>query len=316
MRLEHFHYLLEIGRLRSISAAARALNIGQMRLSTIVRQAELEVGFPIFKRTSKGVKLTVAGEQFMALAWEINIKYEILMSLKKREAESDPLITLLISPSIALRAAIPLTEAFYSFSLPGRLKFEERPSRTTRELLLQRYSNIGIAYLNEYDMRYLERQEDSTGLQVEPLLEDRFCLLIGKDHPLAGRDYVTAQDIRGEHLARPRRLDSGIMPETLQINCKYVTGFSGFDTMCQAIAELGMVGLVPEFLRADDCALDPARFRFIPLRGEGHANRIHACLLTCKGRRLLHQEQLLILCIQEYFKQARAQLQGDENDEN
>ncbi|MBM6722611.1 helix-turn-helix domain-containing protein [Pseudoflavonifractor phocaeensis] len=51
MKLEHFRYFLEIGRLHSISAAARSLHIRQTTLSAIVKGAEEELGYPIFRRT-------------------------------------------------------------------------------------------------------------------------------------------------------------------------------------------------------------------------------------------------------------------------
>ena len=40
MKLEQFHYLLEINRLRSISAAARSLHIRQTTLSAMVKTVE------------------------------------------------------------------------------------------------------------------------------------------------------------------------------------------------------------------------------------------------------------------------------------
>ena len=80
MKLEHFRYLLEVGRLHSISAAARSLHIRQTTLSAIVKSAEEELGYPIFRRTPSGVAATAAGERFLVLAWEINLKYEELLS--------------------------------------------------------------------------------------------------------------------------------------------------------------------------------------------------------------------------------------------
>ena len=74
MKLEHFHYLLEIYRLHSISAAARKLHIKQTTLSAIVKAAEEEIGFSIFQRTPGGVTTTPAGEELMSLAWEINLR--------------------------------------------------------------------------------------------------------------------------------------------------------------------------------------------------------------------------------------------------
>ena len=74
MKLEHFRYLLEVGRLHSISAAARALHIRQTTVGAIVRSVEEELGYPIFLRAPGGVTAAVPGERSVVLAWEINLK--------------------------------------------------------------------------------------------------------------------------------------------------------------------------------------------------------------------------------------------------
>ena len=63
IHLEHFQYMLEIDRCRSISAAARSLGLVQTTLSSIVKTVESALGFPIFQRTPNGVAPTVLGEQ-------------------------------------------------------------------------------------------------------------------------------------------------------------------------------------------------------------------------------------------------------------
>ena len=129
MKLEHFHYLLEIHRFHSISAASRKLHIGQTTLSAIVKAAEEEVGFQIFQRAPEGVLTTSAGEKFMTLAWEINLQYEKLMALKRRTTAGAPSINVLMAPTISVRLSIPLLEQFYRFNIPVRRRhppFRER----------------------------------------------------------------------------------------------------------------------------------------------------------------------------------------------
>ena len=117
MKLEQFHYLLEINRLRSISAAARSLHIRQTTLSAMVKTVEEEVGFPIFQRAPTGVIATPAGEQFMSLAWEINVKYDELLSLKQRSIDGSQTISLLLAPSLLPVLSIPLTQRFHKFGV-------------------------------------------------------------------------------------------------------------------------------------------------------------------------------------------------------
>ena len=56
MQLEYFPYVLEIGRQKSVSAAAKTLNLRQTTLSSILSSVEEEVGFSIFCRMSLCIK--------------------------------------------------------------------------------------------------------------------------------------------------------------------------------------------------------------------------------------------------------------------
>ena len=92
IHLEHFQYMLEIDRCRSISAAARSLGLVQTTLSSIVKNVESALGFPIFQRTPNGVAPTVFGEQFLTLGGEIRVRFEELLRLKSGVSGSiDPI---------------------------------------------------------------------------------------------------------------------------------------------------------------------------------------------------------------------------------
>ena len=67
MRLEHFQYIVEIARCKSMSKASKKLFITQPSLSTAIQSLETELGFPIFKRSAAGVALTEKGEALTAV---------------------------------------------------------------------------------------------------------------------------------------------------------------------------------------------------------------------------------------------------------
>ena len=158
MKLEHFRYLLEVGRLHSISAAARALHIRQTTLSAIVRNTEEELGYPIFLRAPGGVTATVPGERFLVLAWEINLKYEELMSLKQHFSGDDPTIRLLLPPSVGSCLPAILSQEFYRYELRGNLAFEECISVSVGREILKGPANLGLAYLTEENIAQLHAE--------------------------------------------------------------------------------------------------------------------------------------------------------------
>ena len=60
MNLLHLKYAIEVAKTSSITKAAENLFMGQPNLSRAIRELEENLGFDIFRRTSKG-----AGEIFM-----------------------------------------------------------------------------------------------------------------------------------------------------------------------------------------------------------------------------------------------------------
>ncbi|RMT71271.1 hypothetical protein ALP42_200133 [Pseudomonas savastanoi pv. nerii] len=65
MELRHLRYFVTVAEHLSVSKAARHLHIVQPALSRQIRELEQDLGVDLFRRSSKGVELTPAGEQFI-----------------------------------------------------------------------------------------------------------------------------------------------------------------------------------------------------------------------------------------------------------
>ena len=65
MNTQHFQYLVEIERTRSISQAAKNLFLSQPNLSRVIHELEESLGFAIFERTSRGVTPTDRGAMLL-----------------------------------------------------------------------------------------------------------------------------------------------------------------------------------------------------------------------------------------------------------
>src|SRR4051812_30891364 len=68
MELRHLRYSVAIAEERSFTRAAERLWVAQPGLSTQIRQLERELGVELFKRHSRGVDLTDAGEVLLERA--------------------------------------------------------------------------------------------------------------------------------------------------------------------------------------------------------------------------------------------------------
>lgn len=306
MRPEYFQYLLEIKRTRSISSAAKSLHIGQTTLSAIVKSVESELGFSIFRRTPAGVDTTPEGERLMALAWQIDIKYEELLSLKNHSTSNARPIPLLVCPSVNIGLSVPLSQKFYQFELRGNLVFEEFPRLDIYFYILQNSANVGVSYLTPAEVSRFALDSEANHIKVTPLLRDRFYLFVSSDHPLARRTSVTMEDIYGECLAYVtnfRTYDSDKLFGTLERNCARIVSFPDTLLMKQAILEQRMVGLLAGYAIAYSRNLSPSQYCAVPIDVPEQDNQIDVCLICRTSRELRYQERILVNCIETYFQE-------------
>jgi DNA-binding transcriptional LysR family regulator len=65
MELRHLRYFVAIGEEENYRRAAQRLNVAQKALSTQIQDLEAELGFKLFDRLPRGVKLSAAGKLFL-----------------------------------------------------------------------------------------------------------------------------------------------------------------------------------------------------------------------------------------------------------
>ena len=71
MNILHMKYAVEVAKTGSLNKAAQTLLIAQPNLSRSIKELEGELGITIFDRSSKGMKLTLEGEEFIGYAQNI-----------------------------------------------------------------------------------------------------------------------------------------------------------------------------------------------------------------------------------------------------
>ena len=71
MNLLHMKHALEVAKAGSLGKASEVLLIAVPNISRSIKELEADLGITIFERTSKGMILTPAGEEFINFAKDI-----------------------------------------------------------------------------------------------------------------------------------------------------------------------------------------------------------------------------------------------------
>src|SRR5258705_4763487 len=71
MDLRHLRYFVAVGEDQHYGRAAKRLRVAQPALSRQIQDLEEEIGFKLFDRLARGVKISVAGKTFLADAIRI-----------------------------------------------------------------------------------------------------------------------------------------------------------------------------------------------------------------------------------------------------
>ncbi|MCD8171234.1 MAG: LysR family transcriptional regulator [Clostridiales bacterium] len=308
MKIEHFRYLVEIDKYHTISAAAKALYMGQPTLSSIVKSMEEELGYSIFQRTPKGVVLTQKGEQLMELAREITDKYEEVMVLKSEAAVISYPLNILFAPSLAENLPLELNQTLREIDATSLFKFSIAHRDRILSEVLNDSANIGVTYLfaDEYvDMVYSAAKYK---IDVEKIKKDKFYLVVGKEHRLADKKTVTLEDLRDIKVASESNFSFGGCERifgSLYKNAKCRTSFPNADLICRALQHQDLAALLPGNLIA--ASIDRDMYSVMELEGLDAPNEILICVIHKEKSNMNSLEKQAVRIIKDYIKNLNLQ---------
>jgi DNA-binding transcriptional LysR family regulator len=179
VEFREIRYALSVAKERSFTKAAARLNISQSAVSEQVRLLEEEIGFSLFRRTSRGIELTEQGRTFL---YEAERVAGDLLSLsdtarRLRGAPSDTL-TLGMGSGMA-QMFMPRLFGDLKKILPGvRLEILTAPTRTIFDDLHEERLDAGIAIESDPD-------RVPAGLVFDRLTDAEMALIVHPKHHLA-----------------------------------------------------------------------------------------------------------------------------------
>lgn len=205
MELRHLRYFLAVAEERHFTRAAARLGIGQPPLSMQIRQLERELGVRLFRRLSRGVELTEAGQLLQERAAPILRQLEQaradLLRLARGEAGR---IRLGFAGATYFLPQVPALIQAYRQRHP-EVQLSPEQSNTPALLDGLHGGSVDVAFIRP-------PIEADDALTVTPLAEEDMLAVLPSRHPLALKaEAVTLAALAGEtFILFPREIGPGL----------------------------------------------------------------------------------------------------------
>ncbi len=183
MTLQQIRYVVTVAAKGSMNEAAGTLFVSQPSLSSAIRELESELGITIFDRTTRGVKLTAQGEEFLGYARQVLNQVELLEE-KYIAGESKKKFGVSTQHySFAVKAFVEMVKGFDM----NEYEFAIRETRTADVIgdVASGKSELGILFLNDFNEKVLRKLFRDRQLEFVSLFKCKGYVYLWKGHPLA-----------------------------------------------------------------------------------------------------------------------------------
>ena len=267
MEFREIRYALSVAKERSFTKAAARLNISQSAVSEQVRLLEEEIGFALFRRTSRGIELTEQGRTFLYEAERV-VGDVLSLSDTARRLRGAPSDTLTIGMGSGMaQMFMPRLFGDLSKILPGvRLEILTAPTKTIFDDLHEERLDAGIAIESDPD-------RVPAGLVFDRLTDAEMALIVHPKHHLArSRQPVDVGKLMAEPIVMSELTvgygqvvlslfaDLGIRPNVLAVA-------DNIETMKVIVQSGGGIAIVPRRSAGNEAALGVLKLlRIAPAR--------------------------------------------------
>src|ERR1700678_522664 len=189
IEFRHLRYFLAVAETLHFSKAAVQLRMAQPPLSQQIRNLERILGYPLFDRTTRGVRLTKVGQYFRERARNAVTQLQDDVEMARRLGSGqEGVLTVGFSGSIMLTTLPKAIERYRRVYPKVELRLRELVTAEQIPSLLD----------GTLDLGFLRDGEPQDGLSIESILRERFIAVLPARHRLAGRSTIRPGDLRNE----------------------------------------------------------------------------------------------------------------------
>lgn len=176
-----------VGEHRSLSQAARALNLSQSAVSQQIQQLESLYETPLLIRTSQGVELNDVGEVVYRYVTQLLTTWDASKKAVASHLNDAP-----------TRLAIGASQTIAEYTLPHVLA-RMAPDTSYRNVTLYMANSTDVQQRvmhREIDLGLIEAPIAVPSLVARPFLADQLKLVVSHVHPWAERPSITLEELR------------------------------------------------------------------------------------------------------------------------
>jgi DNA-binding transcriptional LysR family regulator len=188
MELRHLRYFVAVAEEEHYGRAAGRLHLAQPALSRQIQDLEEEIGFKLFERLSRGVKLSAAGKVFLEdarlILYEVN---EATARAKRVASGQSGTLRMGLVETISWHGVVP--DAFRRFrDLHPDAELQLHPSSSAAQIEAVRSGRLDAGFA--FTITNLDRE-----LAQLPVAEHNLVLAVPKGHPLAKSKKLRLRDL-------------------------------------------------------------------------------------------------------------------------
>jgi DNA-binding transcriptional LysR family regulator len=249
IELRHLRYFIAVAEELHFGKAAERLHIAQPPLSQQIRQLEAELGFQLFHRTKRSVKLTEAGQIFFTESQRLFRQLDQAIELGRQTSRGE--VGQLIIGFVSSTAYNVLPDILRSFrATVPTVKLELHELTTDQQLQWLRENRLDVGLLRP------PVEDIDNAFQLSVIFQEPLVVALPESHPLATATEISPSALATEpFIIFPRTLAPGLYDQIISF-CQQA-GFSPtvvqeaiqMQTIISLVAaEIG-VAIVPQSLQ-------------------------------------------------------------------
>jgi DNA-binding transcriptional LysR family regulator len=200
MELRHLRYFVAVAEEENVSKAAGKLRVSQPGISRQIRDLEDEIGFALFERSAKSIRLTAAGKAFLAGARELLQQSEAFVKKARAVAAgSTEEINVGYAPSLTVQLLPPILRAFQEQLPQVRVALYDLSSDEMMTQLAQKKLQVVLTVPPSGKM--------SRGLAVKELARYATVVAVAPNHPFAKLKAIVLKQVASEPIIGLNRKD-------------------------------------------------------------------------------------------------------------